>query len=165
MRARKTYGNPGRGLGKGSGQTGTDFGDPEGKWGALTGGAELPRLLEVLGKQEAIGVARRQDHTIGGAEESDPVCRTERARAKDPGPPEGLGWRPHPLCPYAPARARGPSINTATSQLSRMPVRTMAAAAQGSWVIKHRHRNAQLLPMQDMQGCWAGERAWGTDRV
>lgn len=76
MRARKTYGNPGRGLGKGSGQTGTDFGDPEGKWGALTGGAELPRLLEVLGKQEAIGVARRQDHTIGGAKELDPLCQS-----------------------------------------------------------------------------------------
>lgn len=137
----------------------------------LTGRAQLQGLLEVLGKQEAISVPWSQDHPIGRAEEGDSICRQngDVTHALS----EGLGWSL--VCPDSPARARGPLMNTATSQFGLMPAETrswglgclglqllnLAGWAPGlngeKRVLPHGLRQKRLRPLE---GTLGGQSGW-----
>ena len=84
------------------------------------------------------------------AERKKGIPSADRARHVTQALSEGLGWSL--LCPDSPARARGPLMNTATSQFGRMPEWTIGAGAWGVWLVVIEPRWA---------GSWAHFKGWG----
>lgn len=71
------------------------------------------------------------------------IPSADRARPVIQALSEGLGWSL--LCADSPARARGPLMNTATSQFGRMPEWTIGAGAWGVWTVVIKPGRAGIL--------------------